>query len=62
MDTAFIDGFRAGSWVSAAVVFAGGLIALRFLPRHAAAAAPAAVAEQDELAVLVGEVEVAPAV
>jgi hypothetical protein len=36
VDSAFIDGFRAGSWVSAAVVFVGAVIALRWLPRHAA--------------------------
>ena len=40
VDTAFIDGFRVGSWVSAAVVFAGAMIALRWLPRHAAEQSP----------------------
>jgi hypothetical protein len=52
VDTAFIDGFRVGSWVSAAVVFVGALIAMRFLPRHAAAEAI------DQA--LVVELEVAP--
>ncbi len=36
VDTAFVDGFHAGSWISAGVVFAGALIALRWLPRRAA--------------------------
>ena len=36
VDSAFIDGFRAGSWVSAGVVFCGALIAWRWLPRRAA--------------------------
>ena len=44
VDAAFIDGFRVGSWVSAVVVFAGALIAWRWLPSHVAA-------ESSELAV-----------
>ena len=36
VDTAFVDGFHAGSWVSAGVVFCGALIAWRWLPRRAA--------------------------
>jgi EmrB/QacA subfamily drug resistance transporter len=39
VDSAFVDGFHAGSWVAAGVVFAGALIALRWLPRRADAAA-----------------------
>jgi EmrB/QacA subfamily drug resistance transporter len=35
VDTAFIDGFRLGSWVSAGVVLVGAVIALRWLPRVA---------------------------
>jgi hypothetical protein len=35
VDTAFIDGFRVGSWVSAGVVLVGAMIALRWLPRVA---------------------------
>jgi DHA2 family multidrug resistance protein-like MFS transporter len=37
VDSAFIDGFRVGSWVSAAVVLAGAVIALRWLPSAASA-------------------------
>jgi EmrB/QacA subfamily drug resistance transporter len=40
VDTAFIDGFGAGSWVAAAVVFVGSLIALRWLPSRAAETHP----------------------
>lgn len=58
VDSAFIDGFRAGSWVSAVVVFVGALIALRFLPRHATT--PVSVDADEELEALVGELEVAP--
>ena len=47
VDTAFIDGFRAGSWVSAGVVLVGSMIALRWLPRHAAES------EADEIALAV---------
>jgi EmrB/QacA subfamily drug resistance transporter len=35
VDSAFIEGFRAGSWVSAGVVFLGAVVALRWLPRYA---------------------------
>lgn len=35
VDTAFMDGFHAGSWVAAGVVFVGSLIAWRWLPSHA---------------------------
>lgn len=34
--TSFLDGFHAGSWVSAAVVLIGALLALRYLPARAA--------------------------
>jgi EmrB/QacA subfamily drug resistance transporter len=37
VNTSFIDGFHAGSWVSAGVTLVGGLIALRWLPSRAAA-------------------------
>ena len=37
IDTAFIDAFRAGAWVSAGVVLLGSMIALRWLPRNASA-------------------------
>jgi EmrB/QacA subfamily drug resistance transporter len=36
VDTAFIDGFHAGGWVSVGVVLVGAMIALRWLPRQAA--------------------------
>jgi EmrB/QacA subfamily drug resistance transporter len=36
VNTAFIDGFHAGSWISAAVTLAGACIALRWLPNRAA--------------------------
>jgi DHA2 family multidrug resistance protein-like MFS transporter len=32
----FLDGFHAGSWVSATVVLVGAVLALRYLPAHAA--------------------------
>jgi hypothetical protein len=35
VNTAFIDGFHAGSWVSAAVTLVGACIALRWLPNRA---------------------------
>ncbi len=35
VDTAFIEGFHAGAWVSAAVVLVGAIIAVRWLPRQA---------------------------
>jgi EmrB/QacA subfamily drug resistance transporter len=47
VNTSFMEGFHAGSWVSAAVVLAGSILAWRFLPRraqssvHLADAAPA---------------------
>ena len=37
VDSAFIDGFRVGSWVSAVVVLVGAMIALRWLPSAAGA-------------------------
>jgi EmrB/QacA subfamily drug resistance transporter len=55
VDSAFIDGFRVGSWVSAGVVLVGAGIALRFLPQHAAGHVHAVDRE------LLGELEVAPA-
>ncbi len=43
VDQAFLDGFHAGSWVSAAVVLLGAVVAWRFLPARGvpAVAAPA---------------------
>ncbi len=35
VNTAFMDGFHAGCWVSAGVVFVGSLCALAWLPSHA---------------------------
>lgn len=35
VDTAFMDGFHTGSWVASGVVFAGSLIAWRWLPSRA---------------------------
>lgn len=39
VNSAFLDGFHLGSWVSAAVTLAGSLIALRWLPSRAVARA-----------------------
>jgi hypothetical protein len=62
VDTAFIDGFRAGSWVSAAVVFVGALVALRFLPRRATTPVALAAADEERAdEALVEGIEVAPA-
>lgn len=36
IDTSFVDGWRAGSWVSFGVVLAGAVLAYRFLPAAAA--------------------------
>ena len=36
VNTAFLDGFHLGSWVSAGVTLAGALVALRWLPSRAA--------------------------
>lgn len=36
VDNAFMNGFHSGSWVSAAVVLVGSVVALRFLPTRAA--------------------------
>lgn len=52
VDSAFIDGFRAGSWVSAGVVLIGAMIALRWLPSGAVA--------QPFDVELVGDLEIAP--
>jgi hypothetical protein len=38
VNTSFIDGFHAGSWVSAGVTLAGSLAALRWLPSRDTAA------------------------
>ena len=49
VNTSFIDGFHAGSWVSSGVVFVGAVLAWKFLPRRAEGhVVPAA---HDELAV-----------
>lgn len=62
VDSAFIDGFHAGSWVSAGVVFVGALIAWRFLPRRAAqATTPVAANAESTLTAESGAIEVAPA-
>jgi EmrB/QacA subfamily drug resistance transporter len=42
IDTAFMDGFRAGSWIAAAVVLVGAVLALRFLPARATGVAAVA--------------------
>lgn len=57
VNTAFIDGFHAGSWVSAVVVFAGAVLAWRFLPSRAAHARAAHASQE---ATGSGAVEVAP--
>jgi EmrB/QacA subfamily drug resistance transporter len=54
VNSAFIDGFHMGSWVSAGVVFCGSLIALRWLPSRADDVTVMAHASSDSL------VEVAP--
>lgn len=38
VDQAFMQGFHAGSWFAAGLVFVGGLIALKFLPSRSASA------------------------
>ncbi len=43
VDSAFVHGWHAGSWVSFGVVVAGALVAWRFLPARATAEQPAAV-------------------
>jgi EmrB/QacA subfamily drug resistance transporter len=64
VDAAFVEGFHVGSWVSAAVVMVGAVVALRFLPGHAPAEAgwiePEA-ASVPASATTFAEVEVAPA-
>jgi EmrB/QacA subfamily drug resistance transporter len=50
--TAFVDGLGAASLVAAAVVFAGSVLALLFLPARARAGEPAASAEELDLAEL----------
>ncbi len=45
VNTSFIDGFHAGSWVSAGVTLVGALIALRWLPSRAEGVAHLADAE-----------------
>ena len=49
VDTAFIDGFHVGAWVSAAVVLAGAVIALRWLPRAADSVEEIAVVVEPQL-------------
>lgn len=45
VDSAFLDGWHAGSWVSATVVLVGAVLAWRFLPARASGAeAPVAAA------------------
>lgn len=44
----FLDGFHAGSWVSAAVVLVGAVLAVRYLPAHAAIGDDHAVAPAEE--------------
>jgi hypothetical protein len=61
VDSAFIDGFHAGSWVSVVIVLFGALIALRFLPRRAASVRADAVETHAGLEDDTAGVEVAPA-
>jgi EmrB/QacA subfamily drug resistance transporter len=49
VDTAFMDGFRVGSWVSAAVVLVGAFIAVRWLPSGAVDVEEIAVDRQPQL-------------
>ncbi len=49
IDTAFLDGFHVGSWVSVGVVLCGALLAWRFLPSRGAATDPTTQLDQAEL-------------
>ncbi len=49
VNNAFIDGWHIGSWVSAAVVLLGALIAWRFLPARATTVQADVAPERDEL-------------
>jgi hypothetical protein len=63
VNTAFIDGFHLGGWVSAGVTFAGALVALRWLPSRATPVDAGAVIAVDALDVRpVSVSEVAPVV
>ena len=48
VNTAFLDGFHLGSWVSAGITLVGAAMALRWLPSRAADAAATEQSPVDE--------------